>query len=135
MVIGIVTYVNQPILTLTGSLYFNDSGEHHGGFEAAMQWNVTLAVQAGLGQLVVTPEPDYMNNDQLLKWSYGISGFQITEEYIIMAIDFHFIVLQFVKNDIIWDTYHDHYISSTPNISPTIFPGFLSHYYVELRLA
>jgi hypothetical protein len=133
--VGIITYINQPSLELTGSLYFNDSGEHHGGFEAAMQWNVTLAVKAGWGQLIVTPEPGYMNNDRLQKWSYSISGFQITDEYILLAIDGHFIVLQFMENDTIWNTYHQHYICSTPNISPTIFPGFLSHYYVELRLA
>ncbi|MFX1492329.1 MAG: hypothetical protein ACFFBU_08710 [Promethearchaeota archaeon] len=133
--VGIITYVNQPSLTLAGSLYFNDSGEHHGGFESAMQWNVTLNVKAGFGLLVVTPEPGYMNNDRLQKWSYQISGFQISEEQIVMAIDGHQVVLEFVENDTIWNTYDNHYISATPDISPTIFPGFISHYYVELRLS
>ena len=132
---GIITYVNSPSLTLTGSLYFNDSGEHHGGFEAAMQWNVTLSVKAGYGLLIVTPEPGYMNNERLQKWSYSISGFQITEECIVMAIDGHQVVLEFVENDTIWNTYDNHYISATPAISPTIFPGFISHFYVELRLS
>ncbi len=133
--VGIINYVNQPSLILTGSLYFNDSGVHHGGFEAAMQWNVTLNVKAGFGLLVVTPEPDYMNNDVLLKWSYSVMGFQVTEEQMIMTIEGHLVVLHFVENDTVWNTYDNHYICSTPNLSPSIFSGFLSHYYVELRLA
>jgi hypothetical protein len=132
---GIINYVNQPSLTITGSLYFNDSGESHGGWEATMQWNVTLTVKAGFGLLVVTPEPGYLNNDRLQKWSYSISGFQVTDEYILMAIDGHPVVLEFVENDTVWNTYDNHYIGTPPDISPTIFPGFLSHYYVELRLS
>jgi hypothetical protein len=131
---GSIFYLSQPNLTLTGSLHFNDSGDHHGGFEMAMQWNVTLFLKDGVGQLVVTPEPGYMCNDVLLKWSYTIVGFQISEQNIVMAIDGHSVLLQFVENDTIWNTYHNHYICSTPDLAPTIFPGFLSHYYVELRL-
>jgi hypothetical protein len=133
--IGLISYMNQPSLTLTGTLYFNDSGEHHGGFEMAMQWNITLFLKAGLGQLVVTPEPGYMCNDVLQKWSYSIVGFQMSEQNIVMAIDGYSVVLEFVENDTIWNRYHDHYISATPDLPTTIFPGFLSHYYVELRLA
>jgi hypothetical protein len=132
---GFFIYVNQPDVIMTGSLNFNDSGEHHGGWEASCQWNVSLTVKAGFGVLVVTPEPDFMNGEVLLKWSYRISGFQITTEQIAMAIDGHPVVLEFVDNDTIWNTYHHHYISATPALSPTIFPGLMSHYYVELRLA
>lgn len=132
---GTFIYVNQPSLIMTGSLYFNDSGEHHGGFEMAMQWNVTLSIKGGFGQLVVTPEPGYMCNDVLQKWGYSIVGFQISEQNITMAIDGHSVVLEFVENDTIWNRYYNQYISATPDLSPTIFPGFLSHYYVELRLA
>jgi hypothetical protein len=135
VVTGVIIYNNTPSLTLNGSLYFNDSGEHHGGFEMAMQWNITLVVKGIFGHFVVTPEPGYSCNDVLLKWSYAISGLQISEENITMAIDGHPVVLEFVENDTIWNRYDDHYISSTPDLSPTIFPGFLSHYYVELRLA
>jgi len=132
---GIFIYVNQPDVILTGSLNFNDSGQHHGGWEATMNWNVSLTVKAGFGVLVVTPEPDFMNGEVLLKWSYYISGFQITEEQIVMAIDGHPVVLEFVENDTIWDMYHNHYICAKPDLEPTIFPGLMSHYYVELRLA
>ncbi|MDO8055437.1 MAG: hypothetical protein Q6361_01110 [Candidatus Hermodarchaeota archaeon] len=132
---GTFIYINQPDVTLTGSFYFNDSGQHHGGWEATCLWNVSLTMKAGSGLLVVTPEPDYMANDMLLKWIYHISGFQITEDQIVMAIDGHPVILEFVENDTIWNRYHNHYISATPDLSPTIFPGFLSHYYVELRLA
>ena len=132
---GTFIYVNQPDVTLTGSFYFNDSGDHHGGWEATCLWNASLTVKAGSGLLVITPEPDYMANDMLLKWIYHISGFQITEDQIVMAIDGHPVILEFVENDTIWNRYHDHYISATPDLSPTIFPGFISHYYVELRLA
>ncbi|MFW9934787.1 MAG: hypothetical protein ACFFDU_04540 [Candidatus Thorarchaeota archaeon] len=132
---GSLIYVNQPSLIMTGTLYFNDSGEHHGGFEMAMQWNVTLFLKENSGQLVVTPEPGYMCNDVLLKWSYSIVGFQISEQNITMAIDSHPVVLEFVENDTIWNRYHNQYISATPDLSPTIFPGFISHYYVEFRLA
>ncbi len=125
----------QPMVILSGSLYFNDSGESHGGFEAAMQWNVTLIAQAGNGWLIVTPEQGYMNNDVLKKWSYRIIGFQITDDMITMALDGHLIVLEFYETDATWDTYHNHYICTTPDLNPTIFLGFLGHYYVELRLA
>ena len=60
---GIFIYVNQPDVILTGSLNFNDSGLHHGGWEATMNWNVSLTVKAGFGVLVVTPEPDFMNGE------------------------------------------------------------------------
>ena len=133
--VGLISYINQPSLILTGTLYFNDSGDHHGGFEMAMQWNITLFLKEGLGQLIVTPEPDYMCNDVLLKWSYSIVGFQMSEQNIVMAIDGHSVVLEFVENETIWNRYHNQYISATPDLSPTIFPGFLSHYYVEFRLA
>ena len=132
---GAYIYVNQPDIILTGSLYFNDSGQHHGGWEATCLWNVTLAVKAGSGILVVTPEPDFMNGEILLKWSYHISGFQITAEQIVMTIDGHPVILEFVENDTIWDTYHNHYIRAKPDLSPTIFPGLMDHFYVELRLA
>ncbi len=133
--VGILNYVSQPILTFTGSLYYNDSGESHGGFEGAMQWNVTMKVQAGNGLLIVTPEPGYLNNNRLQKWSYGITGLQITSDLIVMAIDGYFIALEFVENDTVWNSYDNHYIAYTPDLIPTIFPGFLHHYYVELRLA
>ncbi len=132
---GLITFVNRPDLVLTGTLYFNDSGEHHGGFEMAMQWNITLLLKENFGQLVVTPEPGYSCNDVLLKWSYAIVGFQVSEQNITLTIDGHPVVLEYVHNDTIWNRYHHQYIGATPNLSPTIFPGFLSHYYVELRLA
>jgi len=132
---GLIIYLNTPSLTVNGSLYFNDSGEHHGGFEMAMQWNITLILKENFGQLVVTPEPGYSCNDVLLKWSYSIGGFHMSEQNITLTIDGHPVVLEFVENDTIWNRYDDHYISSTPDLSPTIFPGFISHYYVELRLA
>lgn len=135
LAVGLISYMNQPSLILTGTLYFNDSGDHHGGFEMAMQWNITLFLKEDLGRLIVTPEPGYMCNDVLLKWSYSIVGFQMSEQNIVMAIDGHSVVLEFVENETIWNRYHNHYISATPDLSPTIFPGFLSHYYVELRLA
>ncbi len=131
---GTFIYVNQPDIILTGSFYFNDSGEHHGGWEATCLWNVSLTVKADFGLLVVTPEPDFMANEMLLKWIYHIGEFQITEEQIVMDIDGHPAVLEFVENDTIWNRYHNHYISATPDLSPTIFPGFLNYYYVELRL-
>lgn len=126
---------SQPMLILSGSLYFNDSGESHGGFEAAMQWNVTLTAQAGNGWLIVTPEPGYMNNEVLKKWSYRVIGFQIKEAMITMALDGHFLVLEYTETDTTWDTYNNHYICATPDLDPTIFLGFLNHFYVELRLA
>ena len=132
---GIFIYVHPPDAILSGSLYFNDSGEHHGGWEATCQWNVALTVKAGLGVLMVTPEPDFLNGERLLKWSYHVSGFQISAEQIVMAIDGHPVVLEFVENDTIWNSYHNHYICATPDLSPASFPGLMSHYYVELRLA
>ncbi len=132
---GLFIYVNQPDVIFTGSLYFNDSGQHHGGWEATCQWNVSLTVKSDFGLLVVTPEPDFMNGEILLKWSYHISGFEITEEQIVIAIDGNQVILEFVENDTIWNRYHNHYICATPNLSPTIFEGLMSYYYVELRLA
>jgi hypothetical protein len=132
---GTFFFVNQPDINMIGSLNFNDSGEHHGGWEATCQWNVTLTVKSGSGLLIVTPEPDMMNGETLLKWIYHISEFQLTEERIVMAIDGHPVVLEFIENDTIWNMYHNHYICAKPDLSPTIFPGLLSYYYAELRLA
>jgi len=130
---GYLFLASLPLVQLKGTLYFNDSGEPFGGFEMACQWNVTLIVRGGSGVLVVTPEPDMLGNDALKKWTYTVTGFQISEESITMALDGHPVVLPFCEEDSTWNSYHNHYIATY--LDPSIFPGFSSHYYVELRLA
>jgi hypothetical protein len=127
-----------------GTLYFNDSGESHGGFEMAAQWNVTLSIiwdqmlrppHIGTGILVVTPDPHQLGNDALKKWIYTVNGFLIDGESCVMALDGHPLTLRWVDNDTIWNQFDNQFITTTPDLDPTVFPGFLGHYYVELRLA
>jgi hypothetical protein len=134
VVAGGLWWLTLPVQQVSGTLYFNDSGESHGGFEMACQWNISLTVRGGMGVLVATPEPDKIGNEALEKWSYTVTGFKMTPELAVMALDGDVLELPFVENDTVWNQFHNQYIVATPSLSPTIFPGFLSHYYVELRL-
>ncbi len=131
----VLSVLNTPLNQFEGTLYYNDSGESHGGFEGACQWNVTLRVRGSIGVLLVTPAIGYMNSDRLKKWVFFIASFDVNSQKITMSIDGRFVELFFTNNDSVWNTYHNYYINAYPDLDPTIFPGFLDHYYVELRLA
>jgi hypothetical protein len=133
-VAGGLWWLSLPVQQLSGTLYFNDSGESHGGFEMACQWNISLMVRGGMGVLLAAPEPDEIGNAALEKWSYTVTGFQMTPNLVVMALDGHPMQLSFVEDDTVWNQFDNQYITATPDFDPTIFPGFMNHYYVELRL-
>jgi len=126
----------EAIMIYYGSLYANDCGEPRGGFEWAGEYNITLKVYSdgkGLLELIF----NIGLGDPLEKHEYEISNFYI--EYgkrIIMKIEGKLVILNFIVNDTVWNTFHNQYIaySNKGNIDPTIFKGFKSHYYVELRI-
>ena len=62
-------------------------------------------------------------------------GFWIELESCVMALDGHPLSLRWVENDTVWNQFHNQFITATPDLDPMVFPGFLNHYYVELRLA
>ena len=106
----------------------------------AAQWNVTLSViwdwsERGTGLLVVTPDPNQLGNDALKKWIYTVTGFHVNLASCVMALDGNVLTLPWVENETVWNQFHNQWIIATPDLNPAIFPGFLSHYYVELRLA
>ena len=129
-----LAWLSLPVEQLVGTLYFNDSGEAHGGFEMAAQWDVKLAVRGGVGTLDVTSDPNQLSNGALKKWNYLVTGFRRTSDFIVMTLDGHLLQLPYVKNDTVWNRYDEAYILRTPDLDPTIFPGFLGTYYAELRL-
>jgi hypothetical protein len=134
-VTGGLLWLSLPPWWCHGTLYFNDSGGSHGGFEMAAQWIVTLSIRGGIGVLVVAPDPNQLGNSALKKWIYTITGFEINFESCVMALNGRVLTLPLVENDTVWNQFDHQYTIATPNLDPEIFPGFLSHYYVELRLA
>lgn len=128
---------------LKGTFFVSDAGCSHGGFEYNAEWNATLSVSGKEG--ILTLELAIGLGDALKKHEYNITDFIMDSEKISMKIDGKETVLEFVKEDKIWNgQYNNHYIASwgsdAPSeeiigkISPTTFPGLEPHFYVELRL-
>jgi len=135
----------QPAETyhLEGSMFVSDAGRSHGGFEYNALYKAELDIDHGNGVLRLVLESGL--GDTLDKREYLVSNFKMTTERISMKIEGAEVVLEWVKSDLVWDhQYDNHYIAAWGGdapaeeirgvISPEIFPGLASHYYVELRL-
>lgn len=124
-------------------MFVSDAGRAHGGFEFNAQYRAELNIERDSGVLRLTLEIGL--GDTLDKHEYLVSNFKLRSEKISMKIDGFDVVLEWVESDLIWDhEYDNYYIASWGSdapademrgaISPEIFPGLVSHYYVELRL-
>lgn len=137
-------------LVLKGSFFVSDAGRSHGGFEYNAEWNATLTIEdesaTGTLELVL----NIGLGDALKKHEYDVTDFtmepssHVSPNTISMKIESQEVRLPWTDKDVVWNGAYDrHYIASwggdaSPDeirgaISPTIFPGLASHYYVELR--
>ncbi len=130
----VIIMLQSPKVKLSGTMYANDCGEPKGGFEWAAEYNVTVKGDTMKIQLFMGL------GDYLEKHVYKVAVKEIVEkEYIVLSIQngsdptkWVTITLNFYEQDPIWGTYNEYYIAHY--VDPTIFPGFASHFYVELRL-
>lgn len=129
---------------IKGSLFVSDAGQSHGGFEYTASYNVTLNVKGGAG--IMTVVLDAGLGDLLARHVYVVRAFQMTADGVSMQIDGSQLTLPFVSSDTVWNhTYDNSYIASWGStsppaeirgtISPAVFSGMPSTYYVELRIA
>jgi len=136
-------YAAPSTISLEGSMFISDAGRSHGGFEYTAGYNASLQIRGTTGKLQLTLEIGL--GDALEKHTYDVSDFAMDATRISFLADGRRIVLVWVENDTIWEHEYDrHYIASwggdappeevRGEISPQVFPGLSSHYYVELRL-
>jgi hypothetical protein len=132
----------QPTQEYRGSFHANDSGESHGGFEWAGEYDAALTVQDHRGELVLVFSRGL--GDPLKIHSLSITAFSQTNAELKFMIDGRDALLHFVEKDTIWNEQYDkRYIANNSTkvaeqigklpIEP--FTGFRPHYYIELRLA
>jgi len=126
-------FPDEEKILYQGSMLVNDSGEPKGGFEWVGIYNLTLTnkylrvtLLIGLG-------------DPLDKHNYEAKVIEFVEKsYLLIAIkcprnnSWVKINLSYVEEDLIWGEFNKYYIAYY--VDPTIFDGFASHYYVEMRL-
>ena len=137
--------IDPPLLSgfALGSLYMNDCGEPNCGFEYCGSFYANLTLHDSIGTLTI--ELEIGLGDPLLQHVYAVELLEYTPQIIRMNIDGEEVTLEWVANDTVWDTWHNYYIAShiednpeerggIGSISPDIFPGLASWYYVELRL-
>ena len=127
---------------LRGSFYANDCGEPRGGFEWAGDYYANITLNKGFGKLII--EFKIGLGDPLEKHEYSVVLQTYTTDYISIMINGKKVILEWVENDTIWNTWHNYYIARyginmdendiIGAIQPIIFPGLYIHYYVELRL-
>lgn len=130
-------------LVKEGTFFVSDAGRSHGGFEFNAEYKTKFDVKNGRGTLTFTL--DIGLDDPLKKHDYRITDFLIKPHKVLMKIDNRPVELVLVKKDKIWNhQYDNNYIaawgSDAPKneikgaISPTIFPGLVGFWYVELRI-
>jgi hypothetical protein len=129
--------------TMMGSMFVSDAGKSHGGFEYTASWNATVEVVGATGTLNLTLRVGL--GDALTKHQFAVTDFSKNSTKVSMKIDGSPVTLIWIDNDPIWNgTFNHYYVASwggyapqneiRGNISPTIFPGLTSFWYVELRL-
>jgi len=134
---------NPSNVTLSGSLFVSDAGRSHGGFEYNAEWDAKLTVEGTTGTLGLVLHAGL--GDPLEQHEYRVESFSMDSSTVNMIIEGHPLVLVWVEDDVVWDHAYDrHYIASWGSdapreeirgvIMPTIFPGLVETYYVELRL-
>ncbi len=125
-----------------GSLYVNDCGEPRCGFEYAASYYANLTLSNGRGMLIF--ELEIGLGDTLEKHEYVAVLRDYTQQKMVLLIDDNEVILERVKNDTVWNKWHNYYIASygtnmpendrIGKIKPEIFPGLMNHYYIEIRL-
>jgi hypothetical protein len=126
-----------------GTFFVSDAGRSHGGFEFSAEYRTNFNVKNGKGTLTFTLEIGL--DDPLKKHTYRITDFLIKTHKVLMKIANHPVELVLVKRDKVWNHQFDNnYIaawgSDAPkneikgSISPSIFPGLVEFWYVELRI-
>jgi hypothetical protein len=126
-----------------GTFFVSDAGQSHGGFEFNAEYSAEFNVQNGKGTLTFTLVIGL--DDPLTRHTYSITDLQIKPRRIIMNIDDKPLEFILVKNDKVWNHQFDNnYIaawgSDAPkrefkgSISPSLFPGLVDFWYVELRI-
>jgi hypothetical protein len=129
--------------TMTGSMFVSDAGKSHGGFEYTASWNATLEVTGSTGTLNLVLSLGL--GDALTKHQFAVTDFSRNSTNVSMKVDGRPVTLVWVNADPIWNgTFNHYYVASwggyapqneiRGSISPTIFPGLTSFWYVELRL-
>jgi hypothetical protein len=130
-------------LNKEGTFFVSDAGQSHGGFEFTAEYKTEFNVQKGKGTLTFSLLIGL--DDPLTKHTYRVTDLQIRPHRITMSIDGNPVEFILVKNDKIWNHQFDNnYIASwgsdapkreiKGSISPTIFPGLVDFWYVELRI-
>jgi hypothetical protein len=131
----------QPQIVYEGSFHANDSGESHGGFEWAGKYSAHLEVRGRTGKLYISFETGL--GDYLKKYSYSVSHFIEASGQLNFSIQTRDVNMVYIDKDTLWDgQYNNQYIANNSSkieerighLPVDIFPGFRSHYYVELRL-
>jgi hypothetical protein len=130
-------------VSMNGSFLASDAGQSHGGFEYVAVWNASLIIYGNSGRLTLSLSSGL--GDVLTRHEYFVSSFYANQTHMNMRVDGIPVVLVWTANDTVWNHSYDNYYvaswggSAPPDeirgtISPAIFPGLVSHYYVELRL-
>ncbi len=152
VVVAVVAVVAESFLSpqdappqqrMVGSLFVSDAGRSHGGFEYTAQWNATLTLSGSDGTLTMNLSTGL--GDALTTHDFSVTRFSRNATTVSMLLDGKSLVMEWVSADRVWNgTYDRYYISSwgsdaPPNeligrISPAMFPGLVSSWYVELRL-
>ncbi|MDG6997043.1 MAG: hypothetical protein JRN52_14070 [Nitrososphaerota archaeon] len=126
-----------------GSLFVSDAGQSHGGFEYTASWNVSLITSGTSGILLLLFNTGL--GDAIAQPEFQVTDFHKTTNSMELQIDGSTVKLIWTASDLIWNyTYDEYYIASwggfaPPSeirgiISPKVFPGLASFWYVELRL-
>lgn len=129
--------------SMTGSMFVSDAGRSHGGFEYTASWNATLDLSGATGTLNLLLKVGL--GDALSVHQFAIAGFTRNSTNVSMRIDGRPVTLVWIENDPVWNGTFDRYYvgswgSDAPQnelrgaISPSVFPGLNSAWYIELRL-
>jgi hypothetical protein len=141
--IYIFYHPHQGVQVFNGSFFVSDAGQSHGGFEYVAVWNATLTVNGPFGELSLIFAEGL--GDVLTKHEYLVSEFVYNQSTLSMKVDGKPLTLVWTPVDAIWNHEFDNYYIASwggdapaeeirGTISPTIFPGLVEFYYVELRL-
>ena len=147
LVFGMFVFVSlqrtSQQMQFEGSLFVSDAGQSHGGFEYTASWNVSLITSGTSGVLRLVFNVGL--GDAINQHELHVSDFHKTSNSMAMRVDGSPVELIWTVSDSIWNhTYDGYYIASwggfappseiRGSISPEIFAGLASFWYVELRL-
>ena len=134
----------SPLREYTGSLFVSDAGQSHGGFEYTASWNATMKVVGTTGTLNLALNVGL--GDALNQHSFNVTYIKVNSPYnISFMLGQYPVTMVNVTHDEIWNGTYDNYYAASwggyapsseiiGNISPAVFPGLVSFWYVELRL-